>query len=238
MEATNRVLGGAEASLAIAGVTLRRLLRGRALWVVLLMSALPPLYALTQDVTDLQDFGVVLASWALLLGILPPVLLASAIGEEVEERTMSYLWSRPLPRWSIVIGKMVALVPILWLALGAALLVPFYTSVPGAAEETTVAAQLVAMVVLATCGAAAVTAGLTTILPRHGTIVSIAYLLFVDEPLAAIDASISRLSVVYNAIHLSGVAEEGASFGTSLAWLLGLIAVWVGIAVWRIRSLE
>jgi ABC-2 type transport system permease protein len=232
-----RVLGGVDASFAIARVTLTRMLRGRSIWVVVALCLLPTLWAAIRKVDSVEDMGLVFGTWALLLAILPPVLLAAAIGEEIEERTASYLWSRPIPRWSIVIGKMVALVPVLWIALGASVLVPFYAFVPDAAAQGEVAARIAAMAIFATLGAAAVTAGLTTIAPRHGTILSIAYLLFIDDPLAAIDASISRVSVVYNSLQIAGITSS-QTLGSSIAWLAGLIAFWVGIAVWRIRRLE
>jgi ABC-2 type transport system permease protein len=234
---STKVLGGVDASFAIARVTLTRMLRGRSIWVVAALCVLPAIWAAIRKVDTVDDMGLVFGTWALLLTILPPVLLASAIGEEIEERTASYLWSRPIPRWSIVIGKMVALVPVLWLALGASVLVPFYAFVPDAAAHGEVGARIAAMAIFATLGASAVTAGLTTIAPRHGTILSIAYLLFIDDPLAAIDTSISRMSVVYNSLQIAGI-QSSQTLGSSIAWLAGLIAVWVGIAVWRIRRLE
>jgi ABC-2 type transport system permease protein len=235
---STKVLGGLDASLAIARVTLTRMMRGRSIWVVVGLCVLPSLWAAIQKVDSVADMMLVFGTWALLLAILPPVLIAAAIGEEIEERTASYLWSRPIPRWSIVIGKMVALVPVLWLALGASVLIPYFGFVPDAAAHSDVGVRIGAMAVFATLGAAAVTAGLTTIAPRYGMILSIAYLLVIDNMLATLDASISRISVVYNALQIAGTGEGAQSLGSSLAWLAGLIAVWVGIAVWRIRRLE
>jgi len=236
--AETKVLGGLEASLAIARVTLTRTLRGRALWVVLVLSGLPTLFAAILKAWSHMELGYVVGMWSLLFAILPPVLLASAIGEEVEERTMTYLWSRPIPRWSVVIGKMVALVPLLWVAFGAAILVPFYLFVPDATAATATAVRLIAVTVLATAGVSAVTAGLTALAPRHGTIFSIAYLVFIDQGLAVIDTSVSRLSVVYNATQLAGIEHPATDAGGSIAWLAALIALWVGLAVWKIRRLE
>lgn len=233
-----KILGGLDASLAIAKVTLTRTLRGRALWVVLALSALPFFYASAIRVDDVHDIGRVLPIWALLLVILPPVLLASAIAEEIEERTMSYLWSRPIPRWSIVIGKMIALVPILWIALGASILAAYFGHVPGAAENTELVTRLIAMVLLSTLGASAVTVGITTLVPRFGTIIAIAYLLFVDAPLGGIDASIRRVSVLGNAIDLAGVGDHTTTALTASLWLVGWIAFWIGLAAARIRRLE
>jgi ABC-type transport system involved in multi-copper enzyme maturation permease subunit len=237
-QATTRVLGGLDASLAIARVTLTRTLRGSAVWVALALAALPLLWAPALRMEAVADYRDVLVYWALLLVILPPVLLAPAISEEIEERTTSYLWSRPIPRWSIVVGKMIALVPILWLALGLAALAPFLAFVPGAGAHPEVVARLVAMVLLGTLGAAAITVGLTTIVPRHGTIVAIAYLLFVDSSLSAIGLAVSRVSVLYNAIELAGLRAAPAPVMTPLLWLLGWIAAWMALAVWRIRRLE
>ena len=235
----NHVLGGVEGTLAIAGVAFKRMLRGKALWVVAAMAALPFLSTATlEDPSVPEHWGGVIAFWGYLLAILPPVLLASAIGEEIEERTMTYLWSRPIPRWSIVGGKVLAILPILWIVLAAALTIPFYVRFPDAGEHGTIFARTMAAVVLGTVGVAAVTAGLATLVPRHGTVVSLAYLVFVDRTLAWFDASICKLSVTYNALRLSGMWGDAQPIAQSVGWLLGVSALWMGIAVWRIRRLE
>jgi ABC-type transport system involved in multi-copper enzyme maturation permease subunit len=235
----NRVLGGVEGAVAIAQVAFKRMLRGKALWVVIALAALPFLStAALEDANVREDWGGVIAFWGYLLAILPPVLLASAIGEEIEERTMTYLWSRPLPRWSIVGGKILAIVPVLWIVLAAALAVPFYARFPDATEHTTIFVRTMAAVVLGTVGVVAVTAGLATLVPRHGTVVSLAYLVFVDRTLAFFDASISKLSVTYHAIRLTGMWGDAQPLVQSIGWLLGLSAAWMAVAAWRIRRLE
>jgi ABC-type transport system involved in multi-copper enzyme maturation permease subunit len=229
------VLGGVEGSLAMARVTLLRLIRGRALWVVSALSLLPLLYALLAlQEPDLEDWRDVVKIWLPLLGVLPPMVLATAIGEEVEERTMTYLWSRPLPRWSIVLGKMAALVPILWAALAAALLLPLLAWLGGAGAPAALFGRLALTVMAGTLAASAVTAGLATLAPRISTVLAMGYLLFIDLPLTATDATISRLSVTSNALEL---ADVGA-VAPALAWLAGITAVWLTVAVWRIRRLE
>src|SRR6185503_12480129 len=59
---------------------------------------------------DLAD--ELLAFQLLVLAVLPPMFIASSIGEEIEDRTITYLWSRPIPRWAVLIGKFLALAPI------------------------------------------------------------------------------------------------------------------------------
>jgi ABC-2 type transport system permease protein len=173
----------------------------------------------------------------LLVMLLPPILLAHTIGEEIEERTMAYLWSRPLPRWSILLGKMVALTPILSFLMCLALVVPFFVLFGGAAgDHVDLLTGAMLSVVVATIAASGVTAGLATLVPRFGTVLGIGYLVLVDGTLAAIDTSISKLSVTYNAAALSG-SYDPANYA-AIGWLAGITAVWLGVAAWRIRRIE
>src|SRR5687767_14430638 len=104
---SNDVPSTASALFTLAGVTFKRLLRGRAVWVVLVIACLPLLFA---SATRSRDS--IIAVTFLVMCILPPVFVASTIGEEIEERTSSYLWSRPLPRWTLLVGKLLALAPV------------------------------------------------------------------------------------------------------------------------------
>src|SRR5690606_7620661 len=97
--------------LTIVGVSLRRLLRSRAVWVVGAIAMLPVVLAAALktkgDVTEVIsviELGV--------MAVLPCVFVASSIGEEIEDRTTTYLWSRPLARWMLVVGKLLALAPL------------------------------------------------------------------------------------------------------------------------------
>jgi len=78
------------------------------------------------------------------------------------------------------------------------------------------------------------TAGLATLAPRYSTVLALGYLLFLDMPLATSDASISRLSVCKNALELG----NAGAIAPALGWLAGITAIWMSVAVWRIRRLE
>jgi ABC-2 type transport system permease protein len=241
MSAPNHVLGGVEGALAMAGVTWKRLLRGKALWVVIAMAALPFVFtAARESPRVLDDWGDMIGFWTFLAAILAPVLLASAISEEIEERTMTYLWSRPLPRWSIVAGKLLAILPILWIVLAASLAAPYYGLFLDGGEHPAVFARTMAACVLGTMGVCAVTAGLATLVPRHATVVSLGYLVFVDRTLGFLDTSVAKLTVTYHSLRLSGAGEwaKAQSIGESIIWLIGLSAAWMAVAAWRIRRLE
>ena len=104
-----QIPSGLASTFVLARVTWTRLVRGRALWVSLFVAALPCLYAAmmrggVQD--ELYAFEI------LILAILAPMFISSSLGEEIEDRTTTYLWSRPIPRWAVLAGKLLALVPI------------------------------------------------------------------------------------------------------------------------------
>lgn len=233
-------LGGVEASLALGKVTLTRALRTRALWVGFVVAFLPELFAGSAlRSPEITQWEGVVRIWIQCLGVLVPVLLASSIGEELEEKTMTYLWSRPLPRWSILTGKLTALVPLLWAFMAAALLLPWFTvfgqATAGHGELLT--RGLIAVVV-GGVAVAAVTTALATLAPRYGMALSIAYLLFVDGALAQFDGSVSKISVLFHTRQLAYPPEAVEAAGTSVVWLVALATAWMTVAVLRIRRFE
>src|SRR5215216_4392853 len=97
----------------IAQLTLKRLLRGRAVWVSVPIAGLPILLAVAMATQKTSTVVYdVLVFQMLLLAVLPPMFVASSIGDDIEDRTATYLWSRPVPRWSVLAGKLVALAPL------------------------------------------------------------------------------------------------------------------------------
>ncbi|MCA9676218.1 MAG: ABC transporter permease subunit [Kofleriaceae bacterium] len=231
-------LGGLDATLAVARVTLVRAMRNKSLWVAAFIAFLPEVFAgvAVRD-PSIDRWEAVLAMWITCMTVATPVLLAASIGEEFEERTMTYLWSRPLPRWSILTGKLVALVPILWLIGAAGLMLPWFTVFGRlASEHPSVLTDSLIGSAFGAIGLAAITTALTTLAPKHGTSLSITYLLFVDGTLSHFDAKISNVSVLFHSRQLALATSEGA--GTAIGWILGLAAFWMMIAVWRVRRLE
>ena len=141
------------------------------------------------------------------------------------------------PRWSILTGKLVALVPILWLIGAAGLMLPWFTVFGRlASEHPSVLTDSLIGSAFGAIGLAAITTALTTLAPKHGTSLSITYLLFVDGTLSHFDAKISNVSVLFHSRQLALATSEGA--GTAIGWILGLAAFWMMIAVWRVRRLE
>ncbi len=99
----------------LLGLSLRQLLGGRRLVLLLLLSALPiavaGIIAGFAEEADTEGFVNGLLDGMIVGAILPIVTMAlatSAFGDEVEDRTLSYLVLKPLPRWRIVLPKLMA----------------------------------------------------------------------------------------------------------------------------------
>lgn len=93
---------------------LREALRPRRLLIALLLVALPPLVGLMwrllsqpadfvpDDVYDSLVTGIV---FSFTLTILSVVYGTGVVSQEIEQRTIVYLLTRPLPRWRILLAK-------------------------------------------------------------------------------------------------------------------------------------
>ena len=99
-----------------------RQLTGRwRLTLILLLAALPVAlaaivyFAAADEDSFSDDFIDILLDGLLVAGILPIVTMAlstAAFGNEMEDRTLSYLMLNPIPRWHIAIPKLLASIAI------------------------------------------------------------------------------------------------------------------------------
>jgi ABC-type Na+ efflux pump permease subunit len=224
---------GLATTATIAALTWTRLLRGRALWVGFLIAVLPLMYASAMRSVGETTGGELFGIEVLILAVLAPMFVGSSIGEEIEDRTTTYLWSRPVPRWAILAGKLVALAP-----LATLIVLVSWIAACRIAWDTWPSLQ--------TCGALAagavaisfVAAGIATLAPRHGTALTIVYLLFFDFPLGILPATVRELSVAHQVRTLAGTSpfEDGSvSAAVALAIISGL---WILVAALRVRRLE
>lgn len=220
----------------IASLTLRRLFRGRAVWISAIIAALPLAFtiALRTQTTKATVAIDILVFETLLLAILPAMFVSSSIGEDIEDRTTTYLWSRPIPRWTVLAGKLLALAPltaILIVASWTAAIVVGNRAPPSLLSIVGLAAG--AVVVCSAC------TGIATLVPKHGMPLAIAYMLFFDIPVGAMPISLAELSITHQMRALASVVPEITDSAAGGAIGLAVIgAVWLVIAAWRIRRLE
>jgi ABC-type transport system involved in multi-copper enzyme maturation permease subunit len=227
----------------IAALTLRRLRRGRTQWVGLAIACLPIMFAAVISKAAPHSEAI---AWTgmlfdifvielLVLAVLPALFVASSIGDEIEDRTTTYLWSRPVARWTILIGKLVALAPIAvvlvvasWLAavqLGANMMAPLSTTLGLAAAALAISI---------------VAAGMSTLVPKHGMALTIIYMLLFDLPIGQIPASLQILSITHNASLIANLGLDSVDTGPlAPAITIAVIAgFWLAIGLRRISRLE
>lgn len=227
---TERVPSAAAVLLTLMRVTLRRFMRGRAIWVVLVIALLPTLVAVAHSGRSNAVDAIAVVE-LVVMALLPAVFVASAIGEEIEDRTTTYLWSRPIARWTVVIGKLLALAPIAaaLVAGGWMLAVQIAIDSPPALQSTLAfAAGGVAVSMVA--------AGVALLVPKHGMALSIIYLLVLDTIIGGIPASLQTISVTRQVRLLADVDTAGI---VEPAITLAVIAgIWLAVGLLRLRRLE
>ena len=119
-------------ALTITWLTIRQFLRSRSIYVVLGLALLPSILALILQLAiddlslrDARDMFANVLYRGMFVGTLLPlatlILATSAIGDEIEDRTMQYLALKPISRARIVLEKSLAaflvLVPVVWLGI-------------------------------------------------------------------------------------------------------------------------
>ena len=216
--------------LVLARLTLLRVLRGRAVWVSTTIAGFPILFAFVARAHAAELADQLLVFEQFLLAIIPAMFVASSIGEEIEDRTMTYLWSRPLARSAVLVGKLTALIPLV-IALSLACWIGSL-----AAGGAPITARGIAGIAAGAAAISIIAAGMALLVPRQGMALTICYLLFFDLPIGYLPASLRALSVSFHTRVLCD-AEVG-SVATSLGEMGALVAIWGAIAVWRLRRLE
>jgi ABC-type transport system involved in multi-copper enzyme maturation permease subunit len=229
----------------LAGLTWKRILRGRTKWSTAVLLAVPPVIA-AATLARVQDPG---ARWSVVAEItlrsivlLAPVLhLATVVNEENEGKTYTYLVSRPIARHALLFGKMLAVVPAVGLlaVLSLAVAYAIVSLGPGAMEPAwLVRASLAALVgvVAASCFAV----GIGALFTRHPLVVAFGYVFFAEQILPQVEA-IQNVSTLYHVkiiARLPRVFTVDGETASALVALAVLSAVWLGLALWRIRSFE
>jgi ABC-type transport system involved in multi-copper enzyme maturation permease subunit len=214
---------------ALVRLTFARLRRGKQLWISVVIGALPiVLAALLPEGRDV--IGLTYLAETLVLAVVPAMLVSASIGEELEDRTAAYLWSRPLPRWTILAGKLLALAP-----FAAAVVAGSWIAAVRIGTHELPATQTVVGVAAGALAISAIAAGIATLAPNHGLSLTIVYM-FADATIGAIPASIRSVSVTHAASSVAGVGDT-SQIGGAIA-LVVIAGVWLAVAFRRIGRLE
>jgi hypothetical protein len=238
---------------AVASVVSKRFLRGATMWIGIGLAALPVAQAalISNKVRVVQvllkvrwlSLGAMKApprdlSWlagtfgfeTVVLGIVAALLVAWPVGQDIEDRTATYLWSRPLPRWTILVGKLVVLVPIVMAIFGASwIAVTVLTKVdPTPWPFVALAAAVIA--------ASALASALALALPKHPLVLALLVLALLDPVVGAMSGGIALVTVSYNARVLGGF--EDADVLPSAIAMAVITGVWLWLALRKIARTE
>jgi ABC-type transport system involved in multi-copper enzyme maturation permease subunit len=235
-------LTGAQATFALARLALVRASRGKARWIGMAIALLPLVVVgvrvgLGHERDDIWEAAF--AMTFLTLPIVPSILIGPSLSDELEDKTAAYLWSRALPRWSIISGKLLGLAPIAAaIAVGSLAISWFVMGGPGSVPAT-VAVRGFAGMAASALTASALVAALATLVPRHAVAVSVVYLLFVDLLLASLPIKLKYISIALGGTAIAGLNDNGyVSPLAGAATLVVIATLSVTIAVTRIARME
>jgi len=230
---------------AIFSLTVRQLGGSRKIWLVLGLVSLPVLAALLFQVADSSstpdEFADDITRTLIASAILPLVILllaTAAFGNEVGDRTLVYLMTKPVARWRIAAPKLLATILVggVPVAVSGALAVAV---VKGGDARGAVATGLGLLAGAAAYAAIFTWAGLAT---RHALVIGLVYVFVWEAALAAYLDGIRFLSVrrfTLAAIH--GVdqvrlATVDISLSATAGWV-GMALVLVGFSALMTRKL-
>ncbi len=201
-----------------------RTIRSKTVWLCALIMALPFLPALfSHGYSQKEAFDTL----GFALALVAPTLCAGAIGDEISDGTASYLFTRPFPRSALILGKLLAALPVLWVLALAAML-----GVHAQMNRVGGTAALIFGVILGCLGFAMTSVAWGALVPKRAIPSALAYLVIIDLSLGGSDFSLHSLSVRYHMYELATGGPLEHAF-----WLLGLSAFWLGLTMFRLRRL-
>ncbi len=229
---------GAGAVAAIAQLTLTRFLRSKIIFVagvIALLPMIPLIVTSSQHDNAGRHWKEFIELTAFVQLLVASLLTAPVIAEEIDDKTYAYLWSRPIPRWAILAGKLLVgcLISIAMMSICLVL----GSRVAKVGDPAAIVSALVGMALgVVTTGCMASAFG--TLLPKHPLAASIGYFLVLDLGIGAMPFAIARFSVMHNVVALSGYGPDANTVVASVFWLLGLAALSTASTLRRLARKE
>lgn len=230
--------------LAAIGVLMRlswtRLWRQRAVWMALALMGLTVLFATLARGDDGPFAPWPMTSYFVLrlpLMLSAAILLAPTISEEVESKTYTYLWSRPVPRPALLLGKVAAVVPLLVVGFSIAITASWLIL---GAEDPVSLARVLAAAAAGTLGTAALALGAGAVFPKHPFIFVLGYVLLIEQLMPFVP-TLKNLTVSYHLLSIAGTPPPHMtveSVPSAVTSLVLLSAAWIAVGILRIRRAE
>ena len=191
---------------ALFVLSLRQMLGGKKIWILAVFLSLPILLLaliLSQGGFDIPEHAEDFALTVFLYVMYPQALCifaallygASLLAAEIEEKTLTYLFTRALPRWKVLLGKYLATATALSLMTVASMSVAhLLCGLPNGARTW----MALAAAVTGACFAfTAVFCLLGLYVPRRAIPVGLIYAVVVEGVLSTVPAVVNELTVSY-----------------------------------------
>ena len=229
--------------LILARLAWTRLWRGRSIYVTAFLMLVPVAMAALERAFDRGPgrFAVVTETGLRFLVTLAAAIhLSGAVGDEVEARTYTYLWSRPLSRRALLFGKLLAVVPVLVAASAVSFTLAYLIVWGGEAGDHL--GELGRALLAAAAGnvaAAAFSVGAGALFPRHPLVFTLAVFLSAEQVLFLVPNAASA-SILYHVRAVAGLPGPVDAPGLvgALVGLAVLSAIWLAVGVWRVERAE
>ncbi len=241
--------------------TLPRLLRARRTLLVAVLAFAPAAFSWIASQLSTKPSPALLAvsvGWLFLVQVVVPlgslILASAAVAEEVEDRTLTYLFTRPMPRPALLLGRWLGIVLCLAVIFAAAT----WLFLAGAARargegppiDDGIRGPLFLAVLAGVAAYSALAASLGAFV-KHPIVVGLAYAFAVEGLLANLPGRNQLLTVQYHlrsliAAHGSTAWSKVEEFsssqfedGTVAAWVIaGIVAGALLLGSWRIARRE
>jgi ABC-type transport system involved in multi-copper enzyme maturation permease subunit len=185
---------------------------------------------------------------AFLVPFLPAMMLGATVGDELDRGTAGFLFVRPAPRAALLLGRLVAVLPIVLGAAAVALALGFvalHLRFPGDLVRALPHLGTAAVVVLGGLVLYSVLALGGGAVFRKRPVVALMVILVIDGALARSPVMLRLLSPAHHLRALAGLPDLGAIAAPftiplwgSAAYLLALLAAAWGFGVRRIDRIE
>ncbi|HEY7349428.1 MAG TPA: ABC transporter permease [Ktedonobacterales bacterium] len=238
----------------IFALTLRALARSRRVLMVVALLCVPVLLALVYVASEGTDNGEGFVL-DLFIGLVLPILLpltalifaTSALGGEVEDRTLLYLTLKPIPRLVVIVAKLLASTVITTLLVEVSLAATYLIGTQGAGDGRNLGAILLAGLV----GCLAYSSLFLLLglwFPRRGLLIGFIYVLIWEGIMSQLSTGLATFSVrryvegaldaSLGASALADVSPVNISGATSLIVLALVLIGGILVSTWTLRQIE
>lgn len=244
-----------EAVRLLAGLSLRRARRGRLFWLTAAILALPvaaSLLALVSGHGGVPFFDELLGVYLRYLAPFIMALHASAtVAEEVMGKTITYLYSRPVARWTLPVGKYLGNLAFNSVLLLASLTLIYLLSMIGERDAMLLELPRLAMGLFALLLAAvlfgAMATAFGTMVTSFPFVATLIYVLIVEVgfsfvpgwfKVTAMTVHLRAIAGLYHPKESMWLSDPQLSLGISLPVVLAVTGAWLLIAVSWVGSTE